>query len=319
MEKDYYDRKQERILNLYTKLLEGEIINKKTEAEHFHVSLRSLQRDIDDLRGFLANRSVKTGITQSIVYGKKMKGYWLMDNGNHKMTNSEVLAVCKILLESRAFTREELFPILSKLLENCSPPEYKETISELIANEQYHYIEPHHHTNFVDRLWKIGKAIQEHSYMEICYTKLKGSCTVHRLIKPVGMMFSEFYFYLIAFIEDTNLTHPEAAFYPAIYRVDRILECNMKEQHFNTPYASRFEEGEFRKRVQFMYGGKLQRITFRYTGLSIEAVLDRLPTATVVQQDETGYTISAEVFGNGIDMWIKSQGDFIEIIGKDAI
>ena len=37
----------------------------------------------------------------------------------------------------------------------------------------------------------------------------------------------------------------------------------------------RSAEGEFRKRVQFMYGGRLEHIRFRYTGPSLEAVLDR--------------------------------------------
>ena len=34
----------------------------------------------------------------------------------------------------------------------------------------------------------------------------------------------------------------------------------MLDEHFRVPYRDRFEEGEFRKRVQFMYGGKLERI-----------------------------------------------------------
>ena len=41
---------------------------------------------------------------------------------------------------------------------------------------------------------------------------------------------------------------------------------------FRIPYNRRFQEGEFRKRVQFMYGGPLQRVTFTYTGSDIDAV-----------------------------------------------
>lgn len=79
-------------------------------------------------------------------------------------------------------------------------------------------------------------------------------------------------------------------------------------------YAKRFQEGEFRRRVQFMYGGKLQKIRFKYTGPSIEAVLDRLPTAEILSQNDSGWTISAEVFGKGIEMWMRSQGDYIQEI-----
>ena len=44
---------------------------------------------------------------------------------------------------------------------------------------------------------------------------------------------------------------------------------------------------------------------------SIEAVLDRLPTAEIVERDETGWTVEAEVFGRGIEMWLQSQGSYI--------
>ena len=74
------------------------------------------------------------------------------------------------------------------------------------------------------------------------------------------------------------------------------------------------EEGEFRKRVQFMYGGKLQKIMFWYKGPSVEAVLDRLPTAKILQHNGNGYLISAEVFGKGINMWLRSQGDMVKVV-----
>ena len=86
------------------------------------------------------------------------------------------------------------------------------------------------------------------------------------------------------------------------------------DERFHIPYSSRFEEGEFRKRIQFMYGGKLQKVKFRYTGPDIDAILDRLPTAQILDETDGAFIVSAEVFGKGIDMWIKSQGDSVQII-----
>ena len=88
----------------------------------------------------------------------------------------------------------------------------------------------------------------------------------------------------------------------------------MLEERFHIPYGSRFEEGEFRKRVQFMYGGKLQKVKFKYSGLDIDAVLDRLPTARILDEEDGVYTVSAEVFGKGIDMWLRSQGENIKMM-----
>ena len=63
-----------------------------------------------------------------------------------------------------------------------------------------------------------------------------------------------------------------------------------------------------------MYGGKLQKVKFRYSGLDIDAVLDRLPTAKILDEEDGVYTVSAEVFGKGIDMWLRSQGDNVQLL-----
>ena len=111
--------------------------------------------------------------------------------------------------------------------------------------------------------------------MKIRYKKLKQTNQVMRMIQPVGIMFSEYYFYLTAYMceSEENPDIPKRPF-PTIYRIDRIEEYEILEQRFQIPYRDRFEEGEFRKRVQFMFGGELKTIHFRYKGLSIEAVLD---------------------------------------------
>lgn len=100
-------------------------------------------------------------------------------------------------------------------------------------------------------------------------------------------------------------------FFPTIYRMDRIKELKVLNERFHIPYRDRFEEGEFRKRVQFMYGGKLQKVKFQYSGSDIDAVLDRLPTAEVLSEKDGVYTVRAEVFGKGINMWLRSQGENI--------
>lgn len=68
-----------------------------------------------------------------------------------------------------------------------------------------------------------------------------------------------------------------------------------------------------------MYGGKLRKVKFRYSGLSVEAILDKLPTAIILSEENGIYTITAEVFGDGIDMWFRSQGDQIRIIEERMI
>jgi len=146
---------------------------------------------------------------------------------------------------------------------------------------------------------------------------MKDKAVVKRKLKPVAIMFSEYYFYLTAFIDDEDVRKDFDVIndsFPTIYRIDRIKHLRVLDEKFHIPYSSRFEEGEFRKRIQFMYGGKLQKVKFQYSGTDIDAVLDRLPTAQILAEEEGIYTVSAEVFGKGIDMWLKSQGTMIKII-----
>ncbi|WZL72386.1 hypothetical protein QBE52_15005 [Clostridiaceae bacterium 35-E11] len=44
--------------------------------------------------------------------------------------------------------------------------------------------------------------------------------------------------------------------------------------------------GEFRKRVQFMFPGKLMKIKFEFYGQSIDAILDRLPSAEILEEND---------------------------------
>lgn len=309
---------KDRLMSMYAQLAEGKALYKSQEAVKYNCSLRSIQRDIDDLRSFFANQSETTGVVQELIYDRKLNAYRLVPPLRNLLTNEETFAVLKVLLESRALTKAELFPILEKLISCCVPPENRRQVTDLIANEQYHYVEPRHKKAILEKMWNLSAAIREHKEIQITYTRQKGD-DVSRVLKPVGIMFSEFYFYLVGFIDEEEQSEKvkfevENDPFPTIYRIDRIKEYMITDRHFNVLYQNRFEEGEFRKRVQFMYGGKLQKIKFWYKGPSVEAVLDRLPTAKVEQHDENGYLITAEVFGKGIDMWLRSQGDMVEVV-----
>ena len=309
--------RSDRLLGIYTRLINGGIVNKTEEAAKYNVDERSIQRDIDSIRNFLANDVDESGVINSIIYDRVKKGFRLEHIYKIKLTNSEILAVCKILLESRSLTKDEMIPMLDKLISSCVPYENQKIVKDLIRNEEFHYVEPRHRTKFLDNMWTLGQAIRDCHYIEIDYTRTKDKKTVQRKLKPVAIMFSEYYFYLTAFIDDEKVKKDFDVINdssPTIYRIDRIKNVQVLDERFHIPYSSRFEEGEFRKRVQFMMGGELQKVKFVYKGLDVDAVLDRLPTAQILDQDDRGFIIQAEVFGKGIDMWLRSQGDIVEIL-----
>jgi predicted DNA-binding transcriptional regulator YafY len=246
--------------------MNGHLVNKSEEAVVYGVNERSIQRDMDDIRNFLEANTDTSGIANTVVYDRFRKGYRLEQIYKAKLTNSEILALCKILLDSRAFTKAEMTELIEKLIECCVPKSNQQMVTELISNELFHYVEPRHHTAFMDKMWDIGQAIKNCQVIEIDYFRTKDKAIVKRKVKPVAIMFSEYYFYLTAFIDDEDVRKDFEVLndsFPTIYRIDRIRKLTVLSEKFHIPYSSRFEEGEFRKRIQFMYGGKLQTVKFK--------------------------------------------------------
>lgn len=242
--------KIERVLGLYSKLINGAILNKAEEAQNYHVNERSIQRDIDDIRNYLEQKAMEDGIINSVIYDRIAKGYRLKQIYKLKFTNPEILAICKILLDSRAFTKKEMTGMLDKLVETCVPKANQKLVQDLIRNEEFHYIEPQHKTVFIDKMWSIGQAIQNNNYINISYKRTKDKAIVKRKVIPLAIMFSEYYFYMAAFIEDEAVRKDFDVIndsYPTIYRIDRIQSLDITSEKFHIPYANRFEEGELVK------------------------------------------------------------------------
>lgn len=302
---DFKGNKGFRLLNMHELLNRGELIKKAELAKRFGVSEKTIQRDIDELRLYMADTRFTEGEV-SIIYDRIRSGYYLVRMEREWITNEEVLAVCKILLESRAFCKEELDALVVKLLAQVTPNDRKQ-VENMIRNEQFYYVPLRHGKMLLGTIWELSKYITQNEVVRFSYVRKDGVEREHE-VKPVAIMFSEYYFYLVAFMADDR--HD----FPTVFRVDRIERFQGTGTKFKVPYKDKFNDGEFRKRVQFMYSGELRKVKFKFSGASIDAVLDRLPTAEILSENQGNYVISAEVYGNGVDMWIRSQGDKVEVL-----
>ncbi|MBR6580444.1 MAG: WYL domain-containing protein [Ruminococcus sp.] len=310
--------KYNRILDIYIRLCEGKVISKSEEAERFGVNERSIQRDIDEIRAILDERAVNGKENRTVIYDRSKKGFVISESEGSMLDNNEILAVSKILLASRAFTKKEITTILDKIVLGCVPLKNTKLVSELIANEKYHYVQPRHSTKVTKKLWQIGEHIRDRDYIEIVYFRQGGNSknTTARIVEPLAVIFSEYYFYLLSYTikVDECGKYKRTHDYPTIFRLDRITDFKAVGDRFSISYANRFEEGLFRKRIQFMYAGDLLSLKLRYTGASVEAILDKLPTAEIISECNNEWLIKAEVYGRGIFMWLLSQGDMIEVL-----
>jgi predicted DNA-binding transcriptional regulator YafY len=302
------------LLYLYEHLISGNVAKKKELCEKFDVSEKTFYRYIKDLNVYFLNEDKDKYEYKDnpVEYNEKKDGYVFKTKHNRKIKKEDALVISKVLLESRAFTEEEIDNLIEKLLINCIP-EDKKYIEAIVRNEKFHYKKLEHNDNLIDKIWDLSYAIKKERLVEIEYLKVGKNGKLEdvlskRILEPQGILFSEYYFYLIAFIKGKGYE------YPAIYRLDRIKKYEILQEKFRVSYKDRFEEGEFRNLIQFMQTGKLQTIKFKFKGASIEAIKDRLPTADIVEINEGEYIVEAKMFGKGIKMWILSQGDYIEVL-----
>ena len=124
-----------RVLHIYNIFLNGGIVNKSYEANKYGVSERTIQRDIDDIRGYLESGVMGDGVVNSVIYDRAAKGYRLDRIYEPRLRSSEILAVCKILLDSRAFVKEEMDNIIASLIDCCSVENGKYCAGALCSDE----------------------------------------------------------------------------------------------------------------------------------------------------------------------------------------
>lgn len=312
------DLKINRILSIYQRLIDGEVLNKQQLALEFGVSDKSIQRDIENLKNYLGEQPNGTKL---IKYSRSLKGYVLEETKDSQFSRENILALIKVILGTRAFNQKELSYLINTCLRQTTMINQK-MIKELIGNEFFNYVPLQHNEELLTKVWDLSQIIQNQKVTKCIY--IQEDFTVMEVyLQPVGIIFSEYYFYLIAYMESLNSEILERKDvnedHLRVFRVDRIKEYKTINQNFYVPYSNRFEEGEFRKRIQFMYLGSLIRVKFEFYGPRIEPVLDRLPTATIIKQDKNKFIVEAEVYGRGIDMWLRSQGSAVKVLEPKSL
>ena len=189
------DKRSYRVLKLFEtlqKLGQGAALDRKEFAEEMGVSERSVQRDIRTINEYLSDCENSS----EIVYDRQRNGYRLCREDTCFLDKGEILAICKILIESRAFSKAELKSLLNRLLHSMISKDTQKEIENYIRNELFYYIDPAHAKADLQLLWRVEEAIHHCRILHISYEKKDGTA-VERRIWPVGILFSEYYFYMM--------------------------------------------------------------------------------------------------------------------------
>ena len=304
------NEKNERMLEIFFRALRGESISVKKFAEEYKVSTKSISRDINRIQEFLSEHR-ELMHNAELTYSYKNRAYLL--NSDEFLKNKELFALVKVILGSRCFSKEEVLTLIAKL-KRFTTIHDKQQLENLIRKEVYHYHEVKSDCkSVIENLWKLIQAIEEKRTITITYYKMNRE-EVKRKIKPTAILFSEYYFYLIAYMAD------DAEYKAKYFRVDRISAMMEHRENFQLDKKYDFDEGDLREKNQFMFPGENIKIRFAFSGLSVQAILDRLPTAKIVEKNGNTSIIEAEVnHGRGIIMYLLSQGSWVKVLSPQSL
>lgn len=297
-------QKKDRMLEIFYRLMKGENVSLKEMAEEHDVSAKSISRDLSEIKNFFSNNRDMTGNVE-IKYAASSRTYYL--EYDNFLLSKELAAVVKMMIGCRGFSKMEVLELVAKLKEFTTYHDRK-LLEKIIAKEMYHYNEVRHDCkSVIDNIWQLSKCIDSKKEITITYYKIDRQ-KVERRVMPVALTFSEFYFYLIAYYCDAENQ------IPLYYRVDRIVNIVEHRKHFELGREYEFDEGDLRDKIQFMRPGEYRKIKFSYNGPSVQAILDKIPTAKVVSVDGDKKIIEAETYGIGINMFLLSQGSMVRVL-----
>lgn len=297
-------QKKNRLLEIFYRAMKGEGISVKTLAAEYGVSKKSISRDISEIKNFLCDNRDLAGNTE-LKYDAGNKCYYL--EFDEFLISKELLAVIKMMIGCRGLSKMELIAIITKLKGFTSFKDRK-FLERLNAKELYHYNEVNHDCpSVIDRIWQLNQCIDNRIEITVEYYKMNRE-QVKRRLKPIAVIFSEYYYYLIAYKSDDD------SYNPVYFRVDRIVSITEHRCHFELNKQQSFDEGELRNKIQFMFPGEEWHIKFAFTGPSVQAILDKIPTAEIVEVQGKKKIIEADTYGTGIIMFLLSQGSWVKVL-----
>ena len=296
--------KLDRTLSIFLRGLKGEKLTAGKLADEYGVTIKSIQRTVDDIRAFLLDNRELVGNSE-FVYDRSEKCYILKMEGF--LQDKELLAIIKILIGSRAFSKRDLLNLILKLKKLVST-KGRELLKGLIQKEKYHYCEVKSDCeSVIDNLWQLAGSIKARREITITYCKTDRE-RVSLRICPLSILFSENYFYLVSYKAE------EKDYNPVYFRVDSITDIAEHRTLFKLDRKQDLSDGELRERMRLMSEGKPGKIRFEFSGSSCRELLNRLPYAVITGKSGDNFIIEAENYDSEIKALLLSQGSRVKAL-----
>lgn len=298
-----------RVIDIYKRLWTDAPVNLKDLAENvYHVSVKTVQRDMDNIRSFFSEYHKGISIEHRI---QDRKRYYYLERVNNDLSKRTMLILLKILLSSRVLNKKELSATVESLLALLAKRDADE-INALIQSEYRLYEGPSHNQDLLQWVWELSNYITKKQTVKLTYQGMVGKKT-SRLVLPEALVTDAHYFYLVSYSDKDQAER--------FFRVDRILDVKKSRKVIKLPREEQFSAGSEEKLIHYMHSGtRSETFTVNYRGL-FETVKDQFPSARetkIVKANESPFEtvreIKFEAYERGTLMWLLSQGERVELV-----
>lgn len=291
-----------RLLLLYSKLTQGEKVNKLRFCMETDSLPRTFDRDIEDLRLFLS----ELFYNEELIYDRQGNVYYLTGLERKKLEDMEYLFIERMLLDTHVLRTDEIYALLTHLSLNA------ENANKMLFRKKEHikqYDEPFHKKAILKMHGDLTTIIANKSVIRINYRKM-GDEAVEREVIPCLIKYDLGYLYLIAFLQASNKK------FPAYFRIDRIHHFSivrnqrMDEIQRVVEYMERYSKG-----ITQMYGGEFIEVLLSCKKEFYPYIHDKFKSLNIVEDNDDIVIVKLKVFEDGFIKWIMSQStDLIRII-----
>ena len=197
-----------RLLWLYSKLLNGEEVNKWSFCLEADCQSRSFDRDIEDIRMFLS----ETYQAANLLYSRSENTYYLTAGQRQPLEMMEYQFIERVLVDTGLLRTDELQGMLFHLAQNAQNPHRALIQQQLIIGQ---YKEPFDCVPILKMHSDLQAIIDKQAVIKILYKSDVDELIAETVI-PYAIKYDLGYLYLIA------AAAMSAALYPKYYRVDWI-------------------------------------------------------------------------------------------------
>lgn len=295
---------QERIMELFFRLYQGEHVDFPAEAAHYDCSDRTMTRDKAVLADALARDQ-----TFHLAYDGPTHATYL--DRSDQLTVEEVVALVKMVIGTRALSTEEMHQTVTHLLALMSLADRKR-IKQMITTTMAHYVPVGHSQNLLTRLAQFTTAITNKQLVQFTYQSSVKNAKPHQQTgQPLSLYFADFYFYVVMYLDQVDKS--------TVFRLDRFLTVRPLVDQVGVPADKKVDEGAMRNKTYLLNGGHELHYRFRYWGYP-QTALDKLPKSKLVQQFKDGSVeIEGDMFSQGALLWVLGQGALIKVLAPQSL